>query len=91
MEQQQGFYYVGLLIGGLIAGALCGAAPLIIGFVRENRKLGFIGFACCIVGGLVLGLILAIPLAIFFSVGIVLKKKDKDNFTTPPNPPDFSE
>ena len=61
-------------IGGAIAGALCGLAPLLIGNSKGQQQLGLIGFISCIVSGLLLGLLLAVPVAIVFSIVILMQK-----------------
>ena len=55
------------LIFGCIAGMVCGAIPLIAGAVKNHLGIGFLGFFACTVGGLMLGLLLAIPLAGVFT------------------------
>lgn len=89
--EHQSAYNLGVLIGSLVVGILCGSAPLIFGFIKKRITTGIIGFVCCLIGGLILGIILALPLAIIFSIVINRKKDDTDNFTAPPNPPTFTE
>lgn len=60
------------VIAGLIAGLVCGLLPLISGLVKGRRELGIIGFVACAVSGAVLGLLLAIPVAIVFTLAIFL-------------------
>ena len=55
-----------VVLGALIVGVLCGLAPLIFGLVRKQGALAVGGFVACIAGGFVLGIILALPLAILF-------------------------
>ncbi len=55
-----------LLVAGLIAGIICGLIPLIYGLMRDRRQLALLGFGASAVAGLVLGLILAIPVAGIF-------------------------
>ena len=50
-----------MLTAGL--GLIVGLVPLIIGLIKRNIKYALIGFAGSIIGGAVLGLILAIPVA----------------------------
>ena len=66
-----------LIIGAILAGVVCGLVPLITGLVRGEKGLAWGGFAACIVGGFVLGLILAVPLAIVFTVLIWKNSKEK--------------
>ncbi|MBK8465338.1 MAG: hypothetical protein IPL32_05860 [Chloracidobacterium sp.] len=55
-----------ILIGGGL-GLLTGLVPLILGFVKKNLKVGLLGFFGSIIGGAVLGLLLAIPVAGIFT------------------------
>lgn len=55
-----------ILIGGGL-GLLVGLVPLILGFVKKNLKFGVFGFLGSIIGGAVLGLLLAIPVAAIFT------------------------
>lgn len=55
-----------ILIGGGL-GLLVGLVPLILGFVKKNLKFGVFGFLGSIIGGAVLGLLLAIPIAGLFT------------------------
>ena len=55
-----------LLLAGLIAGVICGLVPLIYGLMRDRRQLALLGFGASALAGLVLGLILAIPVAGIF-------------------------
>ncbi len=55
-----------LLVAGLIAGIICGLVPLIYGLMRDRRQLALLGFGASALAGLVLGLILAIPVAGIF-------------------------
>ena len=67
-------YAIGVLFGGTFIGILCGLAPLIAGFSKNQQKLGWIGFASCVGAGLVLGLLLAVPVSLIFTLVILLKK-----------------
>lgn len=60
-----------LIIGAIVAGVVCGLVPLITGLVKGEQSLAWGGFVACIAGGFVLGIILAVPLAILFTVLIV--------------------
>ena len=66
-----------LIIGAILAGIVCGLVPLIFGHVRKEKGLAWGGFAACIVAGLILGLILAVPMAIIFTVLIWKNSKDR--------------
>ena len=73
MEQTTA-YRIGALVGGLVVGVLCGLAPLLIGRKRNRQALGKVGLIACIVSGLILGLILAIPVSIIFTMVIFFSK-----------------
>jgi hypothetical protein len=67
-----------------------GLIPLIVGLVKRQKALAWIGFAVCIVCGILLGILLALPAAIVFLVIILVKaKKDKNRWNQgggyPPN------
>ena len=69
-----GAFMAGVLVGALLMGVVIGLIPLIIGIVKEQRTLGIIGLVSCIVGNLILGLLLSIPIALIFSIIILTKK-----------------
>lgn len=75
MQPDATAYLIGAIIGGLIAGALCGSIPLALGLKREKKGLATAGMICCVVGGGVLGLLLAGPLALIFSIIILCTPK----------------
>lgn len=56
-----------LLVAGLLAGLLCGLVPLIYGLRQDRSQLALLGLGASAVAGLVLGLILAIPVAGIFA------------------------
>jgi hypothetical protein len=60
-----------MLIGGAIAGMLCGLIPLITGSKRGHQGLGLAGMMCCVLAGLLLGVIGALPTALIFLVIIL--------------------
>jgi uncharacterized membrane protein len=55
-----------LLIEGGLLGLICGVIPLFFSAGRNRLKLGFGGLLACVVSGLLLGLLLAIPVAAVF-------------------------
>ncbi len=59
---------------GVIVGFVVGLVPLISGIFRKNLKLGLIGFVCSLIGGAILSLILALPVAGIFT-WLILKGK----------------
>ena len=66
-----------IIIGALIAGVVCGLVPLVFGLMRGQTALAVGGFVACIAGGFVLGILLALPLAILFTVLIHTQSKDR--------------
>jgi hypothetical protein len=63
---------------GAVVGVVCGLAPLIYGLNRNEKGLAWGGFGACVAGGALLGLLLAIPMAILFSILIHNAAKRKD-------------
>jgi hypothetical protein len=57
---------VAVVIGALFAGAVCGIWPLSAGARYGRPGLGVTGFVACLGSGLVLGCLLALPMAVFF-------------------------
>ena len=53
------------LIDGFLVGLICGAVPLYVGAIKNQLRLGFGGLIACILGGLLLGLPLAIAVGGF--------------------------
>jgi uncharacterized membrane protein len=51
------------LIDGFLVGLICGVIPLYLSTGKDRLKLGFGAVAACVVSGLLLGLLLAIPVA----------------------------
>lgn len=62
---------IAALIGSLVVGGLLGLVPLICGLVKKRVGLALGGFFACLGGGLILGLILAVPLCVLFTVLIL--------------------
>jgi hypothetical protein len=56
-----------LLVVALVIGAVCGLAPLLIGIVRGQPRLGFGGLIVCLIAGLGFGAFGALPAAALFS------------------------
>ncbi len=54
------------LIEGFLIGLICGAIPLFFSPGKNRLKLGFSAVAACAVSGLLLGLLLAVPVAALF-------------------------
>jgi membrane protein implicated in regulation of membrane protease activity len=55
------------VIVSALVGAVCGLVPLVYGLVRGEIGLAAGGFAACIVSGVVLGVLLAAPVAALFT------------------------
>lgn len=66
-----GAFLIGALIGGTIAGAVCGLLPLLLARGRGQLPLGTAGMVSCMISGAILGLILAIPVAVIFTVVVL--------------------
>ena len=54
------------LIEGFLLGLICGVLPLFFSPGKDRLKLGFMAVAACAVSGLLLGLLLAAPVAALF-------------------------
>ena len=78
MTSREIMIYGSLINAGI--GLVFGLVPLIIGFAKRNIKYGVIGFVGSIVGGALLGLLLAIPVAAIFTWLIV--KGPRQNMET---------
>jgi len=64
-----------MIIGGLVAGLLCGLVPFFVGKNKGQQDLGTVALLVCAVCGMILGILLAVPVAIVFTVVIVNKAK----------------
>ena len=64
------------IILGLILGALCGVAPLVLGKFLGRPGLGMLGLLCSAFGGALLSLWVAILVAVTFSIVILAAKHD---------------
>ncbi len=65
---------VAIIFGALAVGALMGLIPLISGMVKNRKGLAIGGFVACVIAGFLLGIILALPTAIVFTLIIFLTK-----------------
>jgi predicted lipid-binding transport protein (Tim44 family) len=80
MTPEQIGYWIGVFFGGLVAGALCGLLPLLLGMKKQRRGLALASWISCVLSGLILGLLLAVPVASVFTVVILcLKKPEQQN------------
>ncbi|MBW3593702.1 MAG: hypothetical protein KY396_08400, partial [Actinobacteria bacterium] len=61
----------------LFVGVVCGLIPLGVGFWKNRVALGAVGFVASGVGGAVLALLLALPVAIVFTLAIVLMRPER--------------
>ena len=66
-----------MALAGLIAGIVVGLLPLGIGFWKDRVALGVVGFVASALSGIVLGLLLAIPVAVVFTLAIVLMRPER--------------
>ncbi len=66
-----------VFLGALIAGLIIGAIPAIAGATKGRIGLGLGGFASCVVGSLLLGMILSIPLCAIFMY-LIFKKSNEN-------------
>ncbi|MFN2500699.1 MAG: hypothetical protein ABR530_01660 [Pyrinomonadaceae bacterium] len=71
MSTQEVLIY-GVIINAVI-GLLLGLVPLTTGFLKRNLKPAFYGFAGCIIGGAILGIILALPVCVI-STWIIVRR-----------------
>ena len=76
---------IAMAIGAVVGGTLCGLIPYFFGKKRGQPTLGIVGLVCCIVGGLLAGLILALPVAGVFALIIAVRKDE--GTPTPGAPP----
>lgn len=67
-------YLIASLIGAAVVGFVFGLVPLICGLIKKRVGLAIGGFAACLVGGFILGLILALPMCVLFTVLIFVTK-----------------
>ena len=77
-------HFIGTIVGGLLMGTLCGLGPLIAGRRKGFKTLGLVGFFTCIVCGLILGILLAGPVALIWTVILITKRKS-DEVTSKPH------
>lgn len=70
------------IIGGCVGGLLAGLIPLIVGLKKRQKVLAWVGFGICVVCGGVLGLLLALPVAIIFLIIILIRgRKQKKRYS----------
>ena len=76
MDQNTAFQ-IGVWVGAFVVGALTGLAPLIAGIKKNKTGLAVGGFFACVICGLILGLILALPCCGVFMY-LILKKDPEE-------------
>jgi uncharacterized membrane protein len=54
------------LIDGFLVGLICGVIPLFFSTGKNRLRLGFGGLLACVMSGLLLGLLLALPISVLF-------------------------
>jgi hypothetical protein len=73
MTPEQVAYWAGVLVGGLFVGAVCGLLPLAVAKRKGRTAFGVASLVACTLSGLLLGLILAVPVAVILSaVALIL-------------------
>ena len=87
MDHMDATKLVALLIGAVVGGTLCGLIPYFFGKKRGQPTLGIIGLVACIVGGLIAGIILALPVAGVFALVIAVRKGESSTPGAPPGAP----
>ncbi len=81
-------FYLYIIIGGAILGALFGLAPLLMGRRRGRARLGLYGFIASIVGGAIAPLLGLIVAGIFS--WLVIRERPATGSTSPPDAGDDS-
>lgn len=76
------------LIVGIVSGVLFGLIPLILGFKKQNVKLGIIGFVVTLIAGAIFSILGAIPVSGVFAW--LLTKKPKQSAPNTPIEPQAS-
>ncbi len=61
--EQPGGILIGVLLGRVAVGGICGLIPLVLGFNRHRQDRGIAGFFITVVAGLIGGVLLATPVA----------------------------
>jgi hypothetical protein len=71
-----------LALVGLVAGIVCGLIPLAAGLIKHRMTLGVVGLVVSALCGALLGILLALPVAIVFTLAIVLMRPERARATT---------
>jgi len=69
------FYLLPFIIGGTLSGIVCGLLPLFLALKRRRPWLGLFSTTVCVACGIILGAILAFPIAASFSAAILLTQR----------------
>ncbi|MGD1897659.1 MAG: hypothetical protein ACFB16_11990 [Phormidesmis sp.] len=69
------FYLLPFIIGGMLSGIVCGLLPFFLALKRRRHWLGFFALTVCVASGIILGAILAFPIATSFSAAILLTQQ----------------
>ena len=80
LTTNEAILYITLLNVGL--GILFGTVPLILGFIKKERSYAVFGFLGSVIGGLILGIFLSLPLAAVFT-WLILRKPKNVNSSAP--------
>lgn len=64
---------IAMMIGGFVAGSLCGLVPFFVGKRKGQTNLAVIALLVCAFCGMILGILLALPAAVVFTVIIVIR------------------
>lgn len=84
------FYFLPAILGGAASGLICGFLPFILAKNRRRPWLGLFALSVTVASGIVLGVILALPIAASFSTAILLAKEGSPKPIPTPQPA-FSE
>ena len=79
-------YFVAVAFGAIVVGLVCGLIPLAAGALTKQKRLAILGFTACFVGGLLGGVLLAVPLALGFTITIIVKWKNMAEHNEPTQP-----
>ncbi|MEL6492146.1 MAG: hypothetical protein AAFQ95_19500 [Cyanobacteria bacterium J06621_3] len=69
------FYLLPFIVGGALSGIFFGLLPFYLSLKRRRPLLGVFALAVCVACGIVLGAILAFPIATSFAAAILLTEK----------------
>jgi MFS family permease len=75
MDMTQTAFTIGAIVGSLVSGAIIGSVPLVLGNRKNQKGLAIGGFFACLVGSLIAGLILSLPMCVLFGILISVKAK----------------